>query len=280
MVKQKSDIAPLQGIFFLTSLLLVFLWINNPLGAIKEISQVGIFFLVSAALFFIIALKVPALESLLVPNFRDFFAEFSVGMIFALPTIVLEVLTLGFSVGVVNLIGNISPLTLLKLDPMSILVVTELMPLLESVILVGGTMVLYSFLKEILPLAKIISGAAIAVLFGLFHFNVVALQTGSLWEYSFGGFLSFILSPQGALPHVLVGGLWIFLFIIFDSFVLIYSVHRLTNLLSISSTVGWGNEVIIGTWMINIGIFVMTYFLIRKTFNEKLQDVQLKRLIM
>jgi len=293
LVKKKvvDRIRPIQGITLLVSFILGFLYINNPVPGIKEAATMGHFFVTSMIAFLVITISTPALKSLTVPSSREFFAESAVGMVFGLISasfislfmaLVGSLTGVGLDVtGIRNLMGSIPALTVQRMGTTSLLIVSELQPFVETALLVGGTVVIADMLKPYLSgfkLHKIMGGLITAAFFGTFHFQSIAISGISTWEYSIPGFISFLTSVNGALPHFVMGIFWVLIFIIFDSFILIYQAHRVVNLISLGQILGFNNDVVQMTILLDVGIFLLVYFLIPKLFWQKFNDYDLRRL--
>jgi len=274
-----AEIRPIMGIYFIVSIALLFLYVNNPFSAIKEVAELGLFFLIAGVLFLLILTQSPALKTLTVKDPREMFAELSIGMILGLITITAVNFFLAVSPGVINFTGSIAPLVIQQMDATQILYIVLLFPFIETVILVGGTIVLGSFFKGFIPAPKIVAGIITAAGFAAFHFNALAGQTGALvFEYSLSGFGAFILSPQGALPAFIMGILWIALFLVWDSWTVIWSAHTVTNAIAMGGILDWSNDIIFFVIIALVGIFAITYYKIPKLFWQKLNDYNLGRL--
>lgn len=249
-----SGVKILPGIFLILSLVLGFLFLNNPFQEIKELAQLNLFFLVSAAFMFIIFLRSPKLQKIQLESAREFFDEYSTGLFLGLGVSgIAAALALGLN-QIVNFTGSVSAMSVAVMSDTALVFLVHVLPLVETMILVGTTVVLGSFLKGKIPFSFAAAGVIAAVFFAGFHFAAVS---GGEYEYSVQGFLDFVRSPNGALIHLSFGLVSVALFLGFGSFVIPWSVHHMNNLIAAAGIVGW-SPLLTGILVLDVGIVVLT----------------------
>lgn len=288
MAKGDRSVKILQGLFLLLTLYLGFVYINNPFQEVKELSQLVLFFVVSASFFFIILLTSPSLMRIELESASEFFDEYVTGsaiglfinvfvVALALFLAVLFGLASGAAAsvsfesvwaasqqGVVNFTGSISALSVQTMTDDALFFLVHIMPFVETIILVGITLVGGAFLKGTFAKLKLrgsylAAGLAAALIFGVFHFAAVS---GGSFEYSGTGFLQFVASLDGALIHFSFGLLSVLLFLAFDSFVVVYGVHHVNNLLFAVSTLGF-TPLVVTIVAIDVGIALIALWRVK-----------------
>jgi hypothetical protein len=244
MVKQRFPIT--SGIFLILVLAMAFLIMNNPSTQIKEVANFNVvlavaagFAIFSGAFFFKIQDR------------KDFLGDAALGSIIGIVVFVVA----GFIIGVLaqnlsNLLALFSSQTLAALYFTQIFFVAEIWPLTETIILVGGTLVVARFLPPMkinkkVDLKYIVAIFIILLFFSAYHFNTYGR---GFFEYSGTGFVQFIFNTQGlgqqacnadlgivtdcyagALPQFILGGFWIVLALGFKSWVVAWRAHAIAN---------------------------------------------------
>jgi len=235
-----------QSIFFLLAIALIFLYVNPPFAEVKEWSEYQLLFVGAAGTIFILFLQ-KELKSFEVKNKRDLFGDFAVGTALGGFSFVLVNFILGATKGIMNLLGVMS-LQAASANDASLLFVVEIVPLVETILLVGGVLVLAKILRSVkIPLPSIVAAVAIMLIFAAFHFNVAGK---AYYEYSGAGFINFIGNVEGigakpfcgvgvqtdcvssAFPQFLMGGIWILFALAFNSWVVAWRAHATSNLIA------------------------------------------------
>jgi len=252
----------LPGLFLLLALFLGFLYLNSPFEDIQELAQLNLFFVVAGALMFIIFLKAPDLAKIQLESASEFFDEYSTGLVLG---VVAAGLTASLAIGldrIINFTGSITAASIAQMSDTTIFFVVQVLPFLETMILVGVTLVFGSFLKGKIPYNYLIAAVVASAFFAAFHFAAVS---GGDYEYSIQGFYEFVTSIDGALVHFSFGLISAVIFLGYRSFVIPYSLHAMNNLMATAGIIGW-TPFLTTILVINIGIVVLT-----------LSKIQLKR---
>lgn len=280
---KKFKIRITQSIFFGLSLILLFLFVNPPLPQLKEAAQYQLLFLGAAGTIFILFLQ-KELKEFEIKDANDLFGDFAIGTIAGVGTFFAANFIVAAGEGIVNLFGVISYPTLAAATTADLLFIVEIIPLVETIILVGGTMVLANVLR--VPYPKVIAAIMIMVFFAAFHFSAAGRWN---YEYSFSGFVNFIGNTQisgqrlcsvvvkencvsTAFPQFILGGLWIALAIGFGSWVTAWRAHSTVNLIGTILLLG-SQPTLIALALLQAGIVLVVWKKTKLkefgTFNSK-----------
>lgn len=251
----------LQGIFFLMAIFIAFLYINNPFAEIKELALVVDFFLGASTILLIIFWTTPGLGDIQLRSAREFFEEYSLGCFAGLGVFGLAYFLALSLDRVINLTGSVSEMAVQRMSDTALIFLVHVLPLFETVILVGITLVVGSFLTKRIPYPYLVGGVVASVVFAMFHFAAVAgplSATPGAFEYSFEGFVDFVTSLDGALVHFSFGLVSVLIFLAGRSFVGLYSLHHVNNLLAGAEIVGW-TDLMVTFAVVDVAIVLLTF---------------------
>ncbi len=286
-----------QSIFFLVALALIFLFINPPFPDLKLTAQTNLLFIGAAGTIFIMFLQ-KELKSFEVKDQKDLLGDFAVGTATGVASFIALNFIIKATSGIVNLFGVIDTPTLAAASDSALIFVVEIIPLVETILLVGGTLVLAKLLKNRIPYPKVIAAIAIMFVFAAFHFNVAGKAQ---FEYSTTGFLNFIGNTQGlgevnpvtgqvtklcgvgvqencistAFPQFILGGIWIFLALAFSSWVVAWRAHSTVNLISAIMLFGFSSTLLILA-LLQAGVFLIVA---SKTKLKEIETFKLRRVL-
>ena len=225
-----------KSIFFGMALILLFLSLNNPFAEIQGLAEFNLFMMASAGMLVILPSSKQTWYE--IKDSKELINSYAVGLIIG----VFGWFVINFMVqatsGVYNLLGTVSGQMLSAVDSTQLAFVAIIFPLTETIILVGGTLFLANFLKGRIPFNKVVAGLAIILLFSGFHFND---RNDGQFEYSISGFVNFIGNVEGigqpdyvgAFPQLLLGAFWVLMALSFKNWVVAWSAHSVSNLLSL-----------------------------------------------
>lgn len=211
-----------------------------------------------------------------VHDYREFFSRIASGVLWGILTIVFLLISVGSFAFLVNLFGSIPATTLASLSQEGAFFVVFVQPLTETILILAGTLFLYSLLKNNIPFAMPVAIVCIAMLFAAFHF---AVEGKDYYEYSIKGFINFIGDVKGygqqgyhgGFPFLMLGLFWISLAIIYKSFVEPFAAHMTYNLMVLlfssptKEVVGLLNAIALALFL--IFVFAL-YFTKLKVFGE------------
>ena len=245
-----------QGIFLLLSLVMGFLYWNSPDAAIKQLSQLVLFLLVSGSFLFIIFLTTPSLKVIQLEGAKEFFDEYTSGLLFGVGIAgASAMLAVGLD-RIINFTGSITAMSVAMMSDTSIVFLVYILPFMETMILVGITVVLGSFLQKKIPYSYVLSGIIASLVFAAFHFVAVS---GGQFEYSINGFVDFVFSIDGGLIHFSFGLVSVVLFLGYKSYILPFAAHHLNNLFSSVQILGMTN-LLMAFIILDIGIFLIVVY--------------------
>ena len=286
----KNNIRITQSIFFVLAILLIFFYVNPPFPEVKEWSEYQLLFIGAAGTIFIMFLQ-KELKSFEVKNKQDLFGDFAVGTVLGGFSFVLINFILGATKGIMNLLG-VFMLPAAAADNVSLLLFTvEILPLVETILLVGGVLIIAKILRSAkIPLPNIVAAILIMLVFAAFHFNVAGRAQH---EYSFAGFINFIGNTKdigvkpfcgvgvqtncisSAFPEFLMGGIWILFALTFNSWVVAWRAHATSNL--ISSILLFGLQPLLLFFaLLHVGITIVAA---RKTHMRELETFRFRRIL-
>ena len=133
MVKQKQDKYLRKSIFIGLVLILLFLFMNNPLSAVKEMANSNLL-LIGSLGFLVFGLGAGTFYP--ITSKQDLLGDMSLGLIFgAIGIIVINVILQG-ATGIFNMVGTIAPATIASFagSPEQIFFVCVVYPLTETII--------------------------------------------------------------------------------------------------------------------------------------------------
>lgn len=272
-----AKIKILQGMFLATALFMAFLYVNSPFEEIKSMTLIVNFFLLASTFLFIIFITTPKLKDIELSGGKEFFEEYAIGAVLGLIANVF-VMTLAFGLDkVINFTGSITPMSIQLMSDTALLFLVHFLPLTETIILIGTTVVVGSFLSKRVPMPLLVGGIIASLFFAAFHFAAVAgplsTQPG-VFEYSVDGFVKFVTSMDGALIHFSFGFFSVLLFLGFRSFIILYSVHHLNNLLVAVQALGW-TDLLVALAAIDVGLVLLAVMYAKPMV--KLNQFSLKR---
>jgi hypothetical protein len=262
-------------IFGLLAIGLLFLNINSPVEGTQKTTEFMLLLIGSVgSIFYLSGSKEGAFFE--IRDSKDFINDISLGVVFGLASTLLTVMIIGGTKLVLNLFGYLDSSIIVSLSNEAKIFTIWFFPLTETLVLVGGFLLLMRVLPipkkfGAVPLRAIGAILIVMTLFAAFHFN----DRGKMYyEYSVAGFTQFIGNTggmgtnayHGALPQFILGGLWIVLAVAFRSWVVAAFAHVLNNAVSVGQVIGFGDVVVLGTLLLLAGITIVVYQ--RNQFSE------------
>jgi hypothetical protein len=248
-----------RGIYFLLALALLFLFQNNPTATVKEMANFNLLLIGGVGVLAITAISKKKEQVFYeVKNAKDFFGDAALGVIFGgLSFLIIGGALVGLQ-GITSLLGSVGGEVIAQFNSTQLFFVAVIYPVTETIILVGGTLFLYNFIKNVkfIPFKKIVSAFAIILLFASFHFNSIGKN---YYEYSASGFINFVGEMRnlnlpscniseagqacysGALPVFLLGLFWVALALAFKSWVVPAFAHITWNTVTTGMGTSWAS---------------------------------------
>lgn len=260
-------------VFFLISIALIFFAINNPLTELKQASIINLLIISSIGVLFLLIMfgkgkknwfEIQDKYELLHGAVRGIVLGFIIFIVVGLILYSLNIATTGL---MFNLTDTFSASTLSSFSTTQQLFVTFLIPLVETIILVGGTIILKDwvfapilknfggFVAKYMPF--ILAFLIIICLFGAMHFDVRGKYK---YEYSPIGFAQFLTSTSdygkpvcdgtnspncnaSALPQVLFGAFWILLAFAYGDWIISAFAHMVSNIIPVYGVIGFAPSI-------------------------------------
>ncbi len=174
-----------------------------------------------------------------VPNQQKLFSRLSVGFVWG----VLLIVTIGFLMSGIsalnNLMGSITFAELGSIGNESVLFATLIQPITETFLVITAMIIISLILRsKKVPYPVITSIVIVSLVFAAFHF---AVRGKEAYEYSIGGFISFVSDTKGigtsayvgAIPQLVMGFFFLGLAVVYKDFIIPMSAHIVNNTLAL-----------------------------------------------